>query len=82
MVFVDLVSIDGIKATFEYRPESKAAECGLIEIDTNNGKSHLIKKSPDDDMPDDVWYIPYAIDSAKRMLSETPIREHYSCAWY
>ncbi|MBS4874150.1 MAG: hypothetical protein KHZ79_07235 [Atopobium minutum] len=82
MVFVDLVSIDGAKATFEYRPESKAAKCGLIEVDSNSGESRLIKKSPDDDMPDNVWYIPYAIDSAKRMLNETPVREHDVCAWY
>lgn len=82
MVVVDFISIDDVKAVFEYRPDSETSAPGIIEININSGEPRLIKKSPDDDMPDTTWYVPHAIRCAAEMLQETPIRSHCVRIWH
>lgn len=81
MVVVDLLSNDNGVITFEYRPGSDDAAPGVIELDSHTGDYRLIKKSADDDMPDDSWYISHAIGCVERMLSTSTIQKHKVCVW-
>lgn len=48
MVYIELVSLDGDEAVYDYMPESKDSDRGRVSYNASSGRRQVILKSSDD----------------------------------